>query len=109
VIAPGQLTDAATLAIEHGPVPAEQVIEGSPTTGIAELTDGIGVWEITPGTVRDTEIDEVFVVLSGRATLEFHDPALPSIELSPGSTVLLTAGMQTVWIVHETLRKVYIG
>ncbi|MBN9178148.1 MAG: cupin domain-containing protein [Microbacterium sp.] len=70
---------------------------------------GIGVWEMTVGAMRDTEIDEVFVVIAGDATVEFVSPALPSIELAPGAVARLTAGMQTVWTVRETLRKIYLA
>ena len=101
--------EAATLPIAHEPVPADQVVAGAPTTGYVEFADTIGVWEMSPGAMSDTEIDEVFVVLAGSATVEFVDPALPSIELAAGSVVRLADGMQTVWTVRETLRKVYIA
>lgn len=107
------MTDASTLALTHEPLPAEQVVAGAPTTGYAELEvvggAEIGVWEHTPGTSTDIEADEVFVVLSGSATVSFDDPALAPISLSAGSVARLTAGMRTVWTVHETLRKVYIA
>jgi uncharacterized cupin superfamily protein len=64
---------------------------------------------MTPGAMRDTEADEVFLVIAGRATVEFVEPAMPAIELAPGSIVRLEAGMQTVWTVHETLRKLYVA
>jgi uncharacterized protein len=68
---------------------------------------------MTPGTATDTEIDEVFIVIGGRATVVFDevpDAAVPpAIELAPGAVVRLTAGMRTTWTVHETLRKVYIA
>ena len=111
----GAMTDATGLPLAHEPVPHEQVVAGSPATGHAELdvsADGtreLGVWEMTPGAMRDTEADEVFLVIAGRATVEFTDPALPSIRLAPGSLVRLEAGMQTVWTVHETLRKLYVA
>lgn len=109
---PGTVTDASTLALAHEPVPADQVVAGTPVTGFAELDAvggaEVGVWEMTPGAMRDVEADEVFVVLSGDATVEFDDPALPPIGLRPGSVVRLTAGMRTVWTVRETLRKLYI-
>jgi uncharacterized cupin superfamily protein len=112
-LSPGIMTDAAALALSHDPVPAEQVVSGDPTTGFAELdTIGdveIGVWEMAPGAMRDVEADEVFVVLSGSATVDFEEPAKPSIEVRPGSVVRLAAGMRTIWTVHETLRKVYIA
>ena len=64
-----------------------------------------GVWEITPGVVADVEADEVFVVLSGRATIEFADG--PTLEVGPGDVAVLPEGAVTRWTVHETLRKVY--
>jgi len=108
-LTPGELMDAAALGLPHEPVPADQVVAGTPTTGYVELSDAIGVWEMTPGAMSDVEADEVFVVLSGDATVEFVDPALPAIELGPGSVVRLTAGMSTVWTVRDTLRKVYVA
>lgn len=116
----GAVTDAAALPLEHEPVPADQVVAGSPTTGYAPLDEParadaggaggeLGVWEMTPGAMRDTEVDEVFLVIAGRATVEFVDPPLPAIELRPGSVVRLDAGMRTVWTVTETLRKLFIA
>lgn len=106
---PGSVTDAAALTLPHEPVPAEQVVAGAPTTGYLELTDTVGVWEMAPGAMRDVEADEVFVVVSGSAAVSFEDPPLPPIDLRPGTVVRLTAGMRTVWTVHETLRKVYVA
>lgn len=105
----GVVTDAATLELALEALPADQVLEGSPATGLVELTETIGVWEHTPGTSTDVEVDEVFVVLSGSATVSFDDPALAPIELRAGSVARLTAGMRTVWTVRETLRKIYIA
>ena len=103
------IADAAALALVHEPVDASQVVAGSPTTGIHEIDEATGVWEMSPGAMSDVEVDELFVVVSGAATVEFIDPALPSVELRPGSVVRLEAGMGTVWTVRETLRKVYIA
>lgn len=108
-LVPGQVTDAAALPLTLEPVPDEQVVDGEPATGWVDLDEGIGVWEMTPGTMTDIEADEVFVVLSGDATVEFTDPTLPPIELRPGSVVRLREGMRTVWTVRETLRKVYLA
>lgn len=105
----GVLTDAASLALVHEPVEPGKVASGAPTTGIHEFDETTGVWEMTPGGMIDVEVDEVFVVLSGEATVEFVGPALPSIELRPGSVVRLEAGMRTVWTVRRTLRKVYLA
>jgi uncharacterized protein len=107
---PGVLLDAARIALEHEPLPADQVLAGTPTTGLAVLLDGdpeIGLWEMTPGTATDVEADEFFVVIAGRATLQIEGAL--AMELTPGASVQLTAGMQTVWTVHETLRKVYVA
>jgi len=102
--------NALTIALDHEPLPADQVVSGSPTTGTLVLddTDGreLGIWEMTPGTATDVELDEVFVVLAGSATVTgiADDP----VELGPGSVVHLTAGMRTTWTVRETLRKLYL-
>lgn len=110
-IAPGGAVDAASLPLAHDPLAPALVVSGAPTTGWIALDESdageIGVWEHTPGTSTDVESDEVFVVLSGSATLSFDEPPLPSIELRPGMLVRLTAGMRTVWTVRDTLRKVY--
>ena len=110
---PGTLITAASVAVALEPLLADQVIAGSPSAGVLVLDerDGreIGVWEMTPGTATDTEVDEVFIVLAGSATVRFESPELSAIELAPGSMVRLTAGMRTTWIVHETLRKVYVA
>ncbi len=109
--------DAATvlqaleLELEHEPVDAEQVVDGSPTTGVAALTEvddwEVGVWEITPGTVTDVEVEEVFIVLRGHATLTREDGT--QSELVPGVVGRLDDGEETTWVVHETLRKIYIA
>jgi uncharacterized cupin superfamily protein len=110
---PGTLVTAGATTVPLEPVPDEQVVAGSPSAGVVVLDerDGreIGVWEMTPGTATDTEVDEVFVVLAGSATVSFVEPDLPPVELAPGSVVRLTAGMRTTWIVRETLRKVYVA
>lgn len=114
----GTVTDAASARLTHEPVPAEQIVAGAPTTGYLALdTSGvgeIGVWEMTPGAMRDVEVDEVFVVLAGAATVEFETATSDSrhrdpIVLAPGAVVRLDAGMRTIWTVRETLRKVFIS
>lgn len=105
------VVDALAVALEHEPVPEEQLVAGAPTTGTAELPglDGLecGVWEMTPGAMSDVEADELFVVVAGAATVEFVDDAI-TLNLAPGSVGRLVAGMRTIWTVTETLRKVYI-
>lgn len=105
------LVHAGSLFVEHEPVPADQVADGHPRTGIGTLGRfaglEVGVWEMTPGVMRDVEADEVFVVIAGAATVEFVDGTAP-LTLSPGDVVRLAAGTETVWTVTETLRKVYL-
>jgi uncharacterized cupin superfamily protein len=112
-LAAGAGTDAGTLALVHSPLPADEVVDGAPTTAVHELATlggvEIGIWEMTPGTATDTEADEVFVVLSGRATIAFASSGLPDLEVGPGSVVRLAEGMRTTWTVTETLRKVYVA
>lgn len=105
----GAMTDAATLTVVHELVDPDQIVAGAPTTGIHELDASTGVWEMSPGSMSDVEVDEVFVVLAGEATVDFIDPARASIELRAGAVVRLEAGMRTVWTVRETLRKVYVA
>ncbi|MGO4359230.1 cupin domain-containing protein [Terrabacter sp. 2TAF16] len=87
-----------------------EVLAGVPTAAITSLAEvagaEVGVWEMTPGTVTDVEADEVFVVLSGSATLGVEGGV--TLELGPGSVVRLPEGARTTWTVTETLRKVYV-
>jgi len=108
---PGVVVSALTVDVPLTAVPAPQVVGGAPRTGSVDLDEdmGLGVWEMTVGAMRDTEVSEVFVVVAGSATVEFVAPQLPTIELSPGAIVRLESGMQTVWTVRETLRKVYLA
>ena len=67
----------------------------------------VGLWCMEPGTDHDTEVDEVFVVLAGRGTVEFEDGEV--VTLTPGVAVRLKAGERTTWTVTEKLRKVYVA
>lgn len=97
--------------LEPDPLDPDTILEGSPeTTGIVlhESEDGAitrGLWQCTPGKVTDVEADEMFVVVSGRATIEFEDGT--SLRVGPGDVCVLEQGARTVWTVHETLRKAY--
>lgn len=108
---PNTVVHAATLELVHEPVPAEQSVRGGPTTGTTAVDEfgglEVGVWEMTPGVMNDVETDEVFVVLSGAATVEFAT-GIETMNLGPGDVVRFAAGTETVWTVTETLRKVYV-
>ena len=85
------------------------IVSGTPRTAstVLHADDAVerGIWEITPGVVTDTEADEIFTVLSGRATIAIDGG--PTLEVGPGDVGVFEAGARTVWTVHETLRKVY--
>jgi len=110
-VQPNTAVHAASLTLTHEPVPAEQSVAGAPSTAAAALARfgglEIGVWEMSVGTMTDVEADEVFVVLSGAATVEFAD-GTPALQLRAGDIGRLAAGAQTTWTVTETLRKVYL-
>jgi uncharacterized protein len=108
---PNSVVHAATEWLEHEPVPADHSVNGEPHTGVAALGEfgglQVGVWEMTPGVMRDVEAEELFLVLSGAATVEFDDGS-PPLTLGAGDVVRLANGARTVWTVTETLRKVYL-
>ena len=110
-VKPNTVVHAATLDLDHEPVPADQSVRGEPATAATALDEfgglEVGVWEMTPGVMTDVEADEVFVVVSGSATVEFGDGS-QSLRIGPGDVVRLAAGAKTVWTVTETLRKVYL-
>jgi uncharacterized cupin superfamily protein len=110
-VKPNTVVHAATLDLDHEPVPADQSVRGEPTTAAMAVDEfgglEVGVWEMTPGVMTDVEADEVFVVVSGSATVEFGDGS-QSLRIGPGDVVRLAAGAKTVWTVTETLRKVYL-
>ncbi|MFJ8823425.1 cupin domain-containing protein [Streptomyces sp. NPDC102467] len=97
--------------LEPEPLDPAQIVSGTPVvTGAVlwESADGKqlrGIWQITPGVVTDTEANEMFVVVSGRATVEVEGGAV--LELGPGTAAVLREGDRTTWTIHETLRKAY--
>jgi uncharacterized cupin superfamily protein len=107
-----KLVSAANAQLGRAAIPADQIESGAPETGILELEDFagmlMGVWEHTEGVSTDTEVDEVFIVISGGATIEFLSDDTPPLEVEPGDIVRLAAGTKTRWIVRDHLRKVYL-
>jgi uncharacterized cupin superfamily protein len=107
-----KLASAANAQLDRAAVPADQIVSGSPETGILELPDfagmSMGVWEHTSGVSTDTEVDEVFIVISGGATIEFIDDDTAPLDVKTGDIVRLSAGAKTRWIVRDHLRKVYL-
>jgi uncharacterized cupin superfamily protein len=102
----------ADFAVKHTAADPNDVVSGAPTLGttrITELGDSgveIGVWEMSVGAVRDVEIDEVFLVLAGSATITVDES---SISVAAGDLVRLTAGTSTTWEVTSPLRKLYVA
>lgn len=102
--------------LDAEPLPPGQIEAGTPSTAAAEIGGfagcELGVWEVTPGICSDTEADEVFIVLRGRARIEFLGggpaPAPGPLDIGPGDIVRLHEGQRTRWTVRETLRKVYL-
>jgi len=110
--APGTLSfDPSIVELQPAPLDPSQIVEGSPDVAervVWSSPDGLrhrGVWEHGPGVSTDVEVDEIFVVVSGRATIEVEDG--PTLEVGPGDVGILEAGARTTWRVHETLRKVF--
>ncbi len=97
--------------LEPEPLDPAQILSGTPEVSgrvLWQSEDGRqlrGIWQITPGVVTDTESDELFVVISGRATIEVENG--PTLDIGPGDLAVLREGDRTTWTVHETLRKAY--
>lgn len=110
-LTPNVAIDALSLGLADLPLEPTDIELGEPRAALAELLDtpelAVGVWELSAGVVRDTEVDEIFIVLSGEATVELDgSPAV--LHLSAGTVGRLAAGTRSRWTVTETLRKVYI-
>ena len=111
---PRMLAQALTVELDYEPVDPDQVVSGSPTTGYVDFGSwmglDVGVWEMTGGAMRDTEVEEVFVVVAGDATLtRSRDGASETVELHPGVVCHLEAGEHNLWEVRTPLRKIYFA
>jgi uncharacterized protein len=108
--APPRFIDTLTAPLEPAEVAAADIVAGQPQVAAASFASvgecEVGVWEHSVGASRDVEVDEVFLVLLGRATVAFEDGE--TVDLVPGRLVRLRAGEHTSWTVYETLRKVYV-
>ena len=71
---PFQPLVVADLGVAGTPVSDDLRLEGEPSTGFVDVAvvggTTVGIWEMTAGSMRDIEADEVFVVVSGEATVE---------------------------------------
>lgn len=105
------LTTVAQPTIEYSPLPA--VADHAPASaGVHEFAPvagaNVGIWEMPPGIAQFDDEEELFVVISGSATLTFVRTG-ETVEIGPGAVVRLFDGEQTHWVVHETIRKVYVS
>lgn len=98
-----QLSYSDEPPVGTNPPASAGILEFEPVSGAAT-----GIWEMRPGIARFDDEDELFVVLSGAATLTFTRSG-DTVEIGPGSVVRLYTGQQTLWHVHQTLRKVYVS
>lgn len=98
--------------VDLHPAPVAAVDGGAPRQGEVPLgrvgSTMAGIWELRDGTVLDTESDELFVVISGGATIQLLDEGR-SVEVRTGDVMRLTAGSRTRWIVPDHVRKVYLA
>ena len=106
-----ELTHPVTTQLEPEAIEAGQIVSGTPeslalTLGQSPGTgESCGFWKITPGVVRDVEIQEKSLVLAGRGSVEFEDGR--TVELGPGVVREFQGGEKTVWTIEETVFKAY--
>lgn len=107
---------APSLELTHEQVPEDQSISGDPSTAATRLGEifgaEFGIWEMSAGTMTDVEAEELFVVLSGTATVLIHEAngfAASELRLKPGSICQLSEGMHTTWVLDAPLRKMYLA
>ena len=97
-------------SLTDDPLEPASVVSGAPQVRILPICEDeaitVGIWEHTVGVSTDVEADEVFVVLSGRASILVAGG--PQLEVAAGDVCVLAAGSETEWTIHETLRKIYV-
>lgn len=102
--------DASATPVVLTALPDDKCPQGPVHTGLDLLAHTevfeVGVWEHEAGASTDVEVDEVFVVLSGRGRILLADGT--ELPLAPGTVGILDAGERTTWEITETLRKVWI-
>ena len=91
--------------------PRANPVKGEPHEASAALWNHngleVGVWEATPGAFPASRdgYDEVFVCLSGEATMTSSDGV--RFDLAAGSVLFTPAGFTGRWDVTENFRKIY--
>jgi uncharacterized cupin superfamily protein len=93
------------------PIASERVITGQPkaSTLVLEETPAhqLGLWQVSPGEFVTDHAGyvEYIHIISGSGQLV--DNIGHTIDLAPGTTVLMQPGWKGRWIVHETITKVF--
>jgi len=108
------MADALALAIPTEHVPANQATDGSPETGFVPLTENdgreIGVWVMTPGAMTDVETDEISIIIGGTGVVHRSVNGVRVEQpLIAGTVLQLHSGEETLWVVTQTIRKVYVA
>ncbi len=107
---PCYVVNATAATLDLDPLDPTQIVSGGCEVSTLPILDteqlAVGVWQHTTGVSTDVEVDEIFVVLSGRATIAVKDG--PTLEVGPGDVGVLEAGAETTWTVREDLRKIYV-
>ncbi|GAA1415426.1 cupin [Glutamicibacter uratoxydans] len=108
--------DAMGIDLNLEPVQAGLLVNGNPGTAVQRLGEifdvEFGLWEMSEGSMRDVEAEELFIVLSGKASVRVEPVngfEAEEISLVPGSICHLREGMHTTWVVDQPLRKVYLA
>ena len=105
---------ALRLDVATGPVASEQIVSGNPETGFTQLETWngleVGVWDMTPGIMKDIETEEMCIILEGSGTVErIINGTTVLQQLEPGAVFHLCEGEQTVWTVTKRVRKIYFA
>lgn len=107
---PCYVVHATTAPLNPDPLDLAQIVSGDCAVSTLPILDteqlAVGVWQHTTGVSTDVEVDEIFIVLSGRATIAVKDG--PDLDVGAGDVGVLEAGAETTWTVHEDLRKIYV-
>ena len=101
----------ADATLEPAPIPAEDVISGTPEGfwkllwKSDDLTLYNGIWECTPGVFVLHHPGETICLVKGRATVtpEGGEP----FEVAAGDVAYIPEGIDARWEVHETVRKAF--
>lgn len=96
----------------YGPSPAGHVVAGDPIESLHAYfsRDGrdVGVWECSPGSMREPQIvDEFCTILAGSFDI-VDDETGATESFQAGDSFFLPKGSTLTWVIHETVRKFYM-